>query len=175
MPKAMWDASTPPAVPPAGFDAAAGYIGGDTPHVWTLAEWQRLDRLPKLPIWVQSGPEADHAIAEAGAAMRQLYRIGAHPGCTVALDLETSDTPASHGYINAFHSVMTFFGYYVWVYGSRSTVLGNPPCDGYWVADYTGSPHFPAGNAVRACQYVAGPELDRSVVRYWQWRRRLWR
>ena len=80
MAKSMWDASTPPAVLPPGFDAAAGYIGGDTPHVWTGAEWMRLGSLPKLPIWVQSGPQAVHAEAEAGAALRQLYRIGARPG-----------------------------------------------------------------------------------------------
>ena len=172
MAKSMWDASTPPAVLPPGFDAAAGYIGGDTPHVWTGAEWMRLGSLPKLPIWVQSGPQAVHAEAEAGAALRQLYRIGARPGCTVALDLETA---VSAGYVNTFHSVLAFFGYHVWVYGSLATVFANPPADGYWVADFTGQPHFPAHPNVRACQWKAGGEVDQSVVRWWQWRNRLWR
>lgn len=173
MAKSMWDASTPPAIVPPGFDAAAGYIGGDTPHVWTRPEWERLGTLAKLPIWVRSDPhDAAQATSDAIGALDRLYMIGARPGCTVALDLETAVNAA---YVNAFHSRMAFFGYHVWVYGSRSAVFGNPPCDGYWVADFTGSPHFPAGKMVRACQWQAGAELDRSVVRYWQWRNRLWR
>jgi hypothetical protein len=173
MAKLMWDASTPPAAPPPGFSAAAGYLGGDTPHVWTRAEWRRVGSLAKLPIWVRSDPGGGvEGVADAGNALHQLYAIDARPGCTVALDLETA---AAVPYVTAFHSVMGFFGYRVWVYGSRSTVFANPECDGYWVADYTGEPHYPAHPAVRACQYQAGPAVDRSVVRWWQWRNRLWR
>ena len=173
MAKSMWDASTPPATLPPGFDAAAGYLGGDTPHVWTAAEWRRVGKLAKLPIWVRSDPGgAEQGSAEAGNVLHRLYLLGARPGCTVALDLETA---VAAPYVKAFHSVLSFFGYHVWVYGSRTTVFGNPPCDGYWVADYTGTPHFPAGNAVRACQWQSGPDVDRSVVRWWQWRNRLWR
>ena len=64
MAKTMWDASTPPASVPGGpWDAAAGYIGGDTPHIWTVAEWrhlgglaktlehQRLHDFPRRPCW----------------------------------------------------------------------------------------------------------------------------
>jgi hypothetical protein len=173
MAKSMWDASTPPASPPAGFDAAAGYIGGDTPHVWTLPEWRRLGSLAKLPIWVQSHPTAAAGgEQEAFAALEQLYRIGCPPGSTVALDLETAvDAP----YVNAFSGPLRWAGFHIWVYGSRSTVFRNPPLDGYWVADFTGQPHFAAGKAVRATQWTAGQVIDKSVVRYWQWRNRLWR
>jgi hypothetical protein len=172
MAKTMGDASTPnPALAP--FDAVAGYIGGDTPHVWTFAEWREFAAKPKLPIWVRSNPgPGGQGTAEALAALGQLHRIGARPGCAVALDLETAVDP---GYVNGFHSVLSFFGYLTWVYGSRSTVFGNPVCDGYWVADFTGQPHFPAGTAVRACQWKEGPAVDSSVVRWWQWRNRLWR
>lgn len=31
----MFDAAYPPATAPAGCSIAAGYIGGNTPHVWT--------------------------------------------------------------------------------------------------------------------------------------------
>ena len=171
--RAMWDASTPPPNNPPGFQAAAGYIGGNTPHVWTRAEWQRLGKLAKLPIWVRSNPTtAGQGHAEAFVALEQLYAIGCPPGHAVALDLETAVDPA---YVTAFGSVMRWAGFYVWVYGSRSSVFGNPHLDGYWVADYTGVPHFPAGPVVRACQWQAGPLIDRSVVKWWSWRNRLWR
>jgi hypothetical protein len=62
-PVKMFDARVPPASAPAGYRAVAGYIGGDTPHVWTDAEWKRFGSLPKLPIWVRSDPAevADYA------------------------------------------------------------------------------------------------------------------
>jgi hypothetical protein len=46
-PVKMFDASTPPASAPPGYRAVAGYIGGDTPHVWTGAEWRRFGKLRK--------------------------------------------------------------------------------------------------------------------------------
>src|SRR5215468_808046 len=167
MAKNMWDASNPPSDPAGKWDAAAGYIGGDTPHVWTRTEWDRLGKLPKLPIWVQSAPASGNGHAEAFSAMVALFRIGCPPGSAVALDLETAVSPA---YVTAFAAPLRWAGFYVWVYGSKSTVFSNPPCDGYWVADYTGAPHFPAGKAVRACQWQAGQVVDSSVVKWWSWR-----
>jgi hypothetical protein len=173
MARSMWDASSPPAVPPAGFDAAAGYLGGDTPHIWTVDEWRRLDRLPKLPIWVRSDPGTPaQGESDALIALHRLYQIGAPRGITVALDLEEAVDPP---FTERFGSVMHWAGFYVWPYGSRDFIFRNPPLDGYWVADFTGTPHFAAGANVRATQWEAGPVLDRSVVKWWSWRRRLWR
>lgn len=180
MARSMWDASTPPAVPPAGFDAAAGYLGGDTPHIWTVAEWQRLDRLAKLPVWVRSVPgrhPVAQAHADAFAALQRLYEITAPRGITVALDLEEAIDAT---YVQSFGNVMHWAGFYVWPYGSLDFIFRNPPLDGYWVADFTGQPHFAAGANVRATQWAenvpaAGGTIDRSVVKWWSWRRRLWR
>lgn len=177
MAKTMWDASTPPATQPTGFDAAAGYIGGDTPHVWTKSEWARLGQTAKLPVWVRSNPPsgtqgAAQGTADAFAALERLHAIGVPRGSTVALDLETAVSPVLVG---AFHDVMRWAGFYVWVYGSRSTVFANPVCDGYWVADYTHVPHMAAGKNVRATQWTDGQVFDQSVVRWWQWRNRMWR
>ena len=169
--RSMWDAAFPPQHPPTGFDAAAGYIGGNTPHPWTLDEWKRLGKLPKLPIWVQSHPENGHPEAEAMTALHRLYQIGCPPGHAVALDLETA---VHDGYVSSFHKVMKWAGFYVWVYGSKAFVMKNPQCDGYWVADYTGVAHGLPG-AVRAVQWTDGKVYDQSVVRYWSWRNRLWR
>lgn len=175
--KTMWDASSPPATAPGGYDAAAGYIGGNTPHVWTVPEWKRLGGLPKLPIWVRSNPAGHTGHDDGFAALEQLYTIGCPRGSTIALDLETAIAQA---YVISFNQVMTWAGFYVWVYGSRSTVFGNPACAGYWVADYTGQAHMVIGPAVRATQYAAevivpGGRVDQSVVRRWSWRWRLWR
>src|SRR5262249_27735993 len=120
---------------------------------------------------VQSAP-GDGGQAEAFAALVRLYRIGCPPGSVVALDLETAVAPS---YVNAFAGPLHWAGFKVWVYGSRSTVFGNPALDGYWVAGYPGSRHFAAGSNVRATQWQAGKVIDSSVLRWYQWRRRLWR
>ena len=52
----MYDASTPPPNPP-HWHVAAGYIGGDTPHVWTQAEWNAQWFPCRLPIFVHTGAD----------------------------------------------------------------------------------------------------------------------
>ncbi len=121
-PVKMFDASVPPASAPAGYRAVAGYIGGDTPHVWTEAEWRRFDQLHKLPIWVRSNPTQVDAEADAFGALQRLYQLRVPRGITVAIDLETA---VDSGYVRRFHSVMRWAGFYAWVYGSASTVFGN--------------------------------------------------
>jgi hypothetical protein len=169
----MFDASTPPATAPADFEAAAGYIGGDTPHVWTSAEWDRFRHLYKLPVYVRSNDGTD-PVTDAFAALEQLYRLGVPmgKGLRVALDLETRVAPA---YVDGFHAVLAWAGYRVWVYGSASTLFGNPACEGYWVADYAGKgPFMYSHSLVRATQWTAGKEYDSSLVtavhpeRFWK-------
>ena len=74
-PVKMFDASTPPSSAPPGYHAVAGYIGGDTPHVWTDAEWKRFGRLRKLPIWVRSDPAAVNAEADPFSLFIRLASI----------------------------------------------------------------------------------------------------
>jgi hypothetical protein len=65
--------------------------------------------------------------------------------------------------------VLHFFGYKLYIYGSRSTIANNPPCDGEWVADYTGVPHMVPGPNVKATQWtapIAGHPYDQSLVRW---------
>ena len=172
-PVKMFDASEPPASAPAGYRVVAGYIGGDTPHVWTEAEWRRFGRLHKLPIWVRSNPREVNAEADAFGALQRLYELRAPRGITVAIDLETAvDAP----YVRKFHSVMRWAGFHVWVYGSASTVFGNPAVDGYWVADWAGKgPFMYPHRMVKATQYANGPNYDSSLVKHWQYDWRLWR
>jgi len=172
-PVKMFDASTPPESAPPGYRAVAGYIGGDTPHVWTEGEWRRFRKLRKLPIWVRSNPAQVHAEPDAFAALQRLFELHVPRGTTVALDLETA---VDAGYVRTFHRVMRWAGFYAWVYGSASTVFKNPPADGYWVADYAGKgPFLYPHKMVKATQYADGPHYDSSLVKYWQYYWRLWK
>ena len=131
-PVKMFDASVPPASAPGGYRAVAGYIGGNTPHVWTEAEWKRFGKLHKLPIWVRSDPANVDAEDDAFGALKRLYELRVPRGITVVMDLEAAVDAC---YVHKFQSVMRWAGFYAWVYGSVSTVFKNPPADGYWVAD----------------------------------------
>jgi len=167
----MADASQPPGDPPAGAQVIAGYIGGDTPHVWTPADWHQYKGLRKLPIFVRS--QRGNGTGDGFAALAQLYRLGVPKGCNVVYDLETLVYGAM---VTAFRNVLAWGGYHTWVYGSADYVFGNPPCDGYWVADYTGQPFMYPHSAVRATQYEAGVDgYDWSEMKPWQYQNRLWK
>ena len=171
----MFDAAYPPgeASEVADYQVCAGYIGGDTPHVWTRAEWERFSHMHKLPIFTRSDPGSANAAGDAFAALRQLHAIGASAGIPFALDFETQ---VNAGYVDAFYDVVRSAGFRLWVYGSASTVFGNPACNGYWVADYAGrGPFMYEHDDVRATQYEEGIGWDSSLVKPWQETFRLWK
>lgn len=167
--RAMIDAAYPESVIAFGVpkvDVLAGYIGGNTPNPWTMAEWQRLTELSGarfwLPIFVRSvgGNPADDAIF----CVNWLQAHGMPKGTTLALDYETRVDAA---YLRSFDQAVFSVGWRVMVYGSRSYVLQNPkPSGGYWVADYTGSPHLFLGSA--ATQWAGsgnfGGAYDPNIV-----------
>lgn len=179
LPLKMHDSSIPPSKPLAGFSACAGYIGGDTPHTWTRAEWARFKGFPKLPIYVNDGIGGQRSDGErdANQALIRLYDIGCPPGHAVAYDIEARIVPKR---VQAFTDMLTFFGYAVWLYGSASTVFKNP-AQNYWVAHYgLTNPAWPSRNT-RAFQVEANvpvpgePNIDISWIRYWQIKtRKLW-
>jgi len=167
----MFDASYPPTTAPHGYSVVAGYIGGHTPHVWTNAEWARFDGLRKLPIWVP-GPAVgvtEDAINDGFAILDAVYRLKVPKGSPIVLDMETS---VAASFDTALEDVLVWAGYRPWVYGSLSTIRGNPlyaNFGGYWVADYTGVPHFTGIANERACQYGSGNVYDSSEVKPWQY------
>jgi hypothetical protein len=157
----MYDAAFPPASPP-DVDAVAGYIGGDTPHVWTDAEWARQKARYRLPIFVRA--HDGDPVADANAAVAWLRAHNVPKGSTLALDFETRVDAA---YLRAFDRVITAADYRTMVYGSLSTVLKNPkPSGGYWAAQWTDVPHLYPGSA--ATQYASdvmlGKPWDLSLV-----------
>jgi len=164
----MFDASVLPAVIPAGYEIAAGYIGGDTPHVWTEQEWRRVSHLKRLPIWVYD-PRSGNPDEDAVEAFLSLYRLGATVGAPLALDMETH---VDKEYVIRFSSLIKWARLRCWVYGSADTVFGNPSADGFWVGDWTGTPHMHGGGV--ATQYARGNEYDSSVVEGWAYLHELW-
>lgn len=140
--------------------AIAGYLGGPNAYrTWTSDDWDMFATNRKLPIWVAG----ESGSAEAPFALDALYKLGFKPGCHVAVDMEKR---VDVTYLNSFTDCLNFFGYKVLVYGSASTVFGNPVCNGYWVADWTGQPHMFNHPAVRITQWATG-NFDSSSVKGW--------
>ncbi len=151
------------AFPPPSLEGALGlcfYAGGDTPHVWTLAEIQSFKATYLLPVYVRSNPVgAAEGAADAAiflASLTDTYK--APTGTLVALDSETSVDSA---YVIAFVTAMNAGGYKVIDYGSQDFVMGNQNPDGYyWGADWTGAVHIATGDV--ATQYVSFSQYDLS-------------
>jgi hypothetical protein len=173
MHEAMRDAAFAQNIPVSWAGVVAGYLRFPTAfHPWSAADWSRFGANKKLPI-VVAGSDGR---ADAHSALAQLRALGVAPGCITALDLETRVDAA---YVSAYGSVMSGSGFpKVWVYGSASTVFGNPGLAGYWVADYAGIGPFMYDGGhirqVRATQYANGQGYDSSTVKAWQLRYGKW-
>lgn len=175
----MFDAAYPPVTAPAGFSAVAGYVGGDTPHVWTPQEWARFVGLGKLPLWVRSDPAQADPYADAVEFDRALQALGVPAGSPVGLDKETSSDPV---YLRHFALGLSVARYELLVqYESLSAYnaaqgAGLPVTSEFWVADWTGAPHMLA-KPVYALQYanagMLGTDYDASLMR-WDLFERLW-
>lgn len=140
----FYDAAYPPSPPPGGFDGVAFYIGGDTPHVWTLAEIEEQDVRFRLPIFTRSNPTQAEATTDVADAVAQLKVISAPKGCLVAWDSETSVDP---NYMAEVFYGLASAGYKLIDYGSQSTVFGNQNPDGYyWGGDWTDVTHISPGD-----------------------------
>lgn len=164
----MADAAFAPDIQP-GFEIAAGYYGGPGAfHVWPRADWGRFPGY-RLPIWVEATGDKSGQIDGQGA-VDELGRLGVPKGSFTVLDMETM---RDRTYVTNFGAELKSAGYRVWVYGSRSTVFGNPPLNGYWVADYgitTAQGILLLETAhVRAWQHTPdiAPGYDASLVKEW--------
>lgn len=146
--------ATTPAPP--GTQGCLVYVGGDTPHPWTDQDIANQHVLYLLPTWVRSNlggsPQAD------GQGMIAWLRAHKAPaGISTVLDLETQVNP---GYVIQYGAEMHAAGFRVLVYGSKSTLFGNPRLDGYFVADYTDTPHVMAGTVVTQFENTPAFDLD---------------
>ena len=162
----FYDAAWPPARPPVA-DGCCIYIGGDTPHVWSLADIASQRARYRLPIFVRSNPPGPGAAADAASAVADLHYIGAPRGTLCAWDMETA---ADAAYIRGVYGDLSAAGYKLIVYGSESTVLGNDNPDGlYWGADWTNVPHFAWHNVITQWVSFSGydEDLASSALPFW--------
>ena len=165
----MFDAAYPSEKPYPGCAAVAGYIGGNTPHVWSLAEWQRFAHLRQLPIWVAYGmslPAVEQAKRAAAAAVALGWAAHHAVERVIALDEETATDRA---FVAAFAAELHVEGFGCWPYGSQSSIFGDPSEDGVWMALYDGKAGLENFPHVVAHQYAAnvawmGGAVDLSVV-----------
>jgi hypothetical protein len=128
-----FDTSDPGLVHLTGFDVAGGYLGGNTPHVWTRQQWDDQPARWRAPLWTP-WPTVD-PVQQGLNVAAALHDLGAPAGCIVFLDMEGTVNAAL---VNAIAAEVNKGGYIVGVYGSESAVFGNPPRSGYWVALWDG-------------------------------------
>lgn len=168
----IMDASQPPTSAPADVAGVAGYIGGRTPHVWTVPEWQRFARLAQFPIWVPD--TTTHPMGQALDAVAAMRRLGwtqfqPDPGRrALIVDMETT---VNAPWYAAFADIINNSGYMAVIYGSLSTVLDNAAAD-VLAADWDNSPVIPAGQTIHGVQFLAnvpcqGTRVDYDVVDEW--------
>lgn len=132
-------------------DVACGYIGGDTPHVWTPGEWASRPERYRLTIWVRDF--AANGAADGAAAKAKAQSLGQPPGTCISWDAEQLVNPGYHAAFSAAAAP-----YVVPTYGAESTVFGNPPP--YWIAAWNHSPTLERGHSH---QYESTNAYDLSV------------
>jgi hypothetical protein len=163
-----FDAAYPPVKPYPNTQVAAGYIGGNTPHVWTLAEWLRFKDLLQLPIW--TGFHEDDPVGHAKQACAAAHAHGWAPHAVarrvIALDQEVFNWT----WATAFAVECEKLGYAVMPYASLSTLLGKVPAGflGIWTADWDNVQKLPTNIPVLGAQYHgpvswSGTQVDLDV------------
>lgn len=161
-----FDASTPPEKAPPKTAVACGYIGGETPHVWTNTEWARFDGMKKLPIYVSAlavGKPGD-ARTEAFDALRAMYNLKVPKGSPIVWDMETA---VNDTYLKQVQSIVNWYGYKLWPYGSMDAIMHSTPCDGRFVADWNyDKPALAPGRYVVATQWKSDTGYDLDVFRW---------
>jgi hypothetical protein len=153
-----FDSAYPPSNPPHD-QVVFGYLGGDTPHVWTPAEWAAQKARYRVGIWTRSNPVgAAQGKSEGEAAVAAWRALGAPAGTLLVLDYETAINSA---YLAAFDTAAVAGGCKVAVYGSTSTVYRNPkPSGGYFPADITNTPHLVPGTLITQYEFESGWDDD---------------
>lgn len=163
----MFDASSPPGKPYPGCAAVAGYIGGNTPHVWSAAEWNAASdggRLAQLPIWVgfNEGDPVGHGQQAAAAAIRLGWRPHNEPAWrAIVADVEAVSERA---WLEAFGTALRQAGFLCWPYMSAVALPSDPPGYTVWLAQWNGIDNVPAIHDVIGHQYAPDvPYLGTAV------------
>ena len=165
----MADASVPPPSRPQLY-AVAGYIGGDTPYVWTPQEWDDQPASFRLPIFTAANREdiACAAGEDAWEIRHELTALNVPVRFTVAVDIETRVYGTYLQALDAFLAPRPLM-----TYGSLDTLLRCPlTSGGRWAAEWTGlimtAEEDIGQHGIRAFQWasaeLAGRDYDLSVI-----------
>jgi hypothetical protein len=163
----MYDASIPPASPYPGCTAVAGYIGGNTPHVWTRRQWNEASdngRLAVLPIWVGfgEGDPVEHGKEAAAAAVARGWVPHHSPRWrAIVADVEAlSETE----WLEAFGTQLRREGFLCWPYMSAVALPSDPPGYSVWLAQWNRQADVPPIHDVIAHQYAHDLPYENTSV-----------
>lgn len=148
---------------PADVHAVAGYVYGDTPHIWSLTEVQAV-RATGREWWpIYTAPSTGQILSAVGGSAagqimcRKLVPYGVDSNTPVFLDIENGTWNASPSgamaYLNSWKSVMSLNGYqnhYGYVPWSAQTD---------WVANWTGQSPSALPPNVFGWQYISDKML----------------
>jgi|SRR5215469_9226375 len=160
------DASRPDvATLPSGTQIICGYVGGDTPHVWTLDEWNEFLEVDSavrfLPIYVDSNASFNSGTDLAKAAVNAVKERGWAPfqanRRVIVIDCEEN---TNYEYYSEASDAIWTAGFVMVQYRSSGSV-GNDqqsPPDLTWVA-VPGQPK-PKAQIWAGYQYHWGKEWD---------------
>jgi hypothetical protein len=141
-------------------DGIAFYVGGDTPHVWTLAELNATPYWRRLPIWVRSNPEQVDPTNDAIAATKAFRSYNPPSGILVALDSEMDVDPS---WVSTFFQVIAQSGFTLMDYGSQSVVFGNKIPNGYyWGAEWNNIQHIAPGDVMTQWENAGGYDISEA-------------
>jgi hypothetical protein len=154
------------------------YIGGSSAfHVWDAAERDRVDHLPKLPVWVPT-PGLDNPGHSAMGCLDALRAAGvppfARPYRAVMVDLETGTADPSRrlsdpAWLAAFRARILAAGYDTMPYASANVVFRYPVYTGRIMACWDGSQQFTCNGeqtvlSIAGKQYVAEVHVPGGFV-----------
>lgn len=160
----MYDAAYPPSRPPHWY-CAAGYIGGNTPHVWTPAEWAAQPAPFRLPIFTADNRvnSPASAAADAPVILAKLEELGVPAGVAVALDGETRIFPE---YLEELNELLS--AYKLVDYGSLSYVTFNPVTSGgRWAGEW--SDRISEGVALAGHENIVAVQWASAEMRKTSW------
>lgn len=160
-----FDASVPPTKPYPGTEIVCGYIGGDTPHVWTAKEWNAVTdngATRMLPIYVRSNFSGFDPGVEARKAATAAHSLGwsPHIGRLIVLDSEEETDVA---WIRAFGGALIRDGFHAVDYRSISVLIAHPSGLVEWAADFS-LPPMPSSQNQSGFQYAADIPWDNTKV-----------
>jgi hypothetical protein len=163
----MFDASRPPSKPFPNTTGVAGYIGGNTPHVWTVDEWNDASNNGEhrmLPIWV--GFHEDAPEEHAREAWKKAVDLGwaQYRHRYIALDME--DDTHDHKWCQIFAGILHENGFKTLEYRSLSAILVDPTpaLIDNWVAHWNVNPNLSEAPRTEAFQYTNDVPFDNTVV-----------